>query len=77
MTPKVTNKYTRLIKDYAGSIEISKDLMDDNMHGVWANDVRDFALTFSAICSQGQKVNFVNSVKVLLNRVIPSQAFAF
>jgi len=43
-TPKVANKYTILIKDFASGIEISKDLYDDNMHGVWAADVRDFAL---------------------------------
>lgn len=43
-TPHVTNKYTILIKDFASGIEISKDLYDDNMHGVWAQDVRDFAL---------------------------------
>lgn len=43
-TPKVTNKYTILIKDFASGIDISKDLYDDNMHGVWAADVRDFAL---------------------------------
>ena len=43
-TPHVTNKYTILIKDFAEGIEISKDLYDDNMHGVWAEDVRQFAL---------------------------------
>lgn len=43
-TPAVRNKYTILIKDFADSIEISKDLFDDNMHGVWAEDVRQFAL---------------------------------
>lgn len=43
-TPKVSNKYTILIKDFANGIDISKDLYDDNMHGVWAADVRDFAL---------------------------------
>lgn len=43
-TPKVTNKYTILIKDFAEGIEISKNLYDDNMHGVWAEDVRQFAL---------------------------------
>lgn len=43
-TPSVRNKYTILIKDFADSIEISKDLFDDNMHGVWAEDVRQFAL---------------------------------
>lgn len=43
-TPHVTNKYTIYIKDFAEGIEISKDLYDDNMHGVWAEDVRQFAL---------------------------------
>lgn len=43
-TPKVTNKQTTLINTYAQGIDISKQLFDDNMHGVWANDVRDFAL---------------------------------
>jgi len=43
-TPHVTNKYTIYIKDFASGIEVSKDLYDDNMHGVWAADVRDFAL---------------------------------
>lgn len=42
--PQVTNKYTILIKDFAQGIEISKDLYDDNMHGVWAEDVAKFAL---------------------------------
>lgn len=41
--PRVTNKQTNLIKDFASSIEISKDLFDDNLHGVWAKDVADFA----------------------------------
>lgn len=43
-TPRVTNKQTTLIKDFAEAIEISKDLFDDNMHGVWAKDVADFAM---------------------------------
>jgi len=43
-TPKVTNKQTTLVKDFAQGIEISKNLFDDNMHGVWAKDVEDFAL---------------------------------
>ena len=42
-TPKVTNKYTISTVDYANSIEISKDLFDDNRHGVWANQVAKFA----------------------------------
>lgn len=43
-TPAVRNKYTILVNDYADGIEISKDLFDDNMHGVWAEDVRQFAM---------------------------------
>lgn len=43
-TPSVTNKQTILVKDFAQGIEISKDLFDDNMHGVWARAVADFAL---------------------------------
>lgn len=43
-TPKVTNKLTTLVKDFASGIEISKDLFDDNMHGVWSKAVSDFAM---------------------------------
>lgn len=42
-TPHVTNKQTTAIVTYAQGIDISKQLFDDNMHGVWAEDVRDFA----------------------------------
>jgi len=42
-TPHVTNKQTTLINTYAQGISISKQLFDDNLHGVWAEDVRDFA----------------------------------
>lgn len=42
-TPQVTNKQTTLIATFAQGIDISKQLFDDNMHGVWAADVRDFA----------------------------------
>lgn len=42
-TPRVTNKMTILVKDFASGIEISKDLFDDNLHGVWAKTVADFA----------------------------------
>jgi len=42
-TPKVANKYTIPVLDYAKKIVISKDLFDDNMHGVWAENVKDFA----------------------------------
>ena len=43
-TPHVTNKQTTAILTFAQGIDISKQLFDDNMHGVWAEDVRDFAL---------------------------------
>lgn len=43
-TPRVTNKYTILVKDFAKGIEVSKDMFDDNMHGVWSAEVRDLAL---------------------------------
>ena len=43
-TPKVANKITTSIKDFAESVELSKDLFDDNMHGVWARVVTDLAL---------------------------------
>lgn len=43
-TPHVTNKQTTQILTFAQGINISKQLFDDNMHGVWAEDVRDFAM---------------------------------
>lgn len=43
-TPHVTNKQTTAIATFAQGIDISKQLFDDNMHGVWAEDVSDFAL---------------------------------
>lgn len=43
-TPKVTNKQTTQILTFAQGIDISKQLFDDNMHGVWAADVADFAV---------------------------------
>ena len=43
-TPSVTNKQTTPILTFAQGIDISKQLFDDNMHGVWAEDVRDFAI---------------------------------
>ncbi len=42
-TPHVTNKQTTLVNTYGQGIDISKQLFDDNMHGVWAADVADFA----------------------------------
>jgi len=42
-TPHVANKQTTKILTFAQGIDISKQLFDDNMHGVWAEDVRDFA----------------------------------
>lgn len=43
-TPAVRNKYTIEVVDFASAITISKDLFDDNMHGVWSATVKDFAL---------------------------------
>ena len=43
-TPKVANKNTVLVSDFGQKILISKVLFDDNMHDVWAEDVRQFAL---------------------------------
>lgn len=43
-TPRVANKYTITVSDFGNSIDISKDLFDDNMHDVWATDVKNFAL---------------------------------
>jgi hypothetical protein len=43
-TPHVTNKQTTAIVTFAQGIDISKQLFDDNMHGVWAADVQDFAV---------------------------------
>src|SRR5690242_13222118 len=37
----VTNKQTTLVNMYAQGIDLSKQLFDDNMHGVWAGDVHD------------------------------------
>lgn len=42
-TPKVRNQNTVLVQDFAQKILISKNLFDDNMHDVWAEDVREFA----------------------------------
>lgn len=43
-TPKVANKLTTYVKDFAQGIELSKDLFDDNMHGVWNRTVADLAM---------------------------------
>lgn len=43
-TPHVANKYTITVSDYGNGIEISKNLFDDNMHDVWATDVKNFSL---------------------------------
>lgn len=58
-TPKVSNQLTTYIKDFAQGIEISKNLFDDNMHGVWSKAVSDFAMV--ARVSQDQNAfNFFN-----------------
>ena len=42
-TPQVTNKYTISVLDFAQKIVPSKDFFDDNMHGVWAENVKELA----------------------------------
>ncbi len=42
-TPAAANKMTIPVLDFAKGIELSKNLFDDNMHGVWARTVTDFA----------------------------------
>ena len=42
-TPAVRNKVQVLIKDFAMSMPVSKDMFDDNLHGTWAENVRQFA----------------------------------
>lgn len=59
-TPKVANKQTINILDFAQGIELSKNLFDDNMHGVWAKTVADFAMV--ARVSQDQ-----NAFKIFRN----------
>lgn len=41
-TPHVTNKKTTSIADFAQGVELSKNLFDDNMHGVYARMIADF-----------------------------------
>jgi Mu-like prophage major head subunit gpT len=43
-TPRVTNKQTVLVNDYAQGIDLSKDFFDDNLFGVWSMEVKDMAL---------------------------------
>jgi phage major head subunit gpT-like protein len=40
----VANKYTVIISPFAESIDISKDLVDDDLHSEWQSQVAEFAL---------------------------------
>lgn len=42
-TPKVTNKVFVNVLDWTKGVELSKNMFDDNMHGVWARIVQDMA----------------------------------
>ena len=75
-TPQVTNKYTINALDFANGIELSKNMFDDNMHGVWSENVRQFALTLGPRIREGA-LKLVISVKFLVSRITPSQAAAF
>lgn len=43
-TPSVANKFTVVVNDYGHGIELSKNLFDDQMFGVWQEDVRQFGM---------------------------------
>lgn len=43
-TPKVANKLTTTILDFTEGVPISKNLFDDNLHGVYAKLVADFGM---------------------------------
>ncbi len=64
--PAVRNKYTIYVQDFADSIEISKDLFDDNMHGVWAEDVKQFALAARITQDQNAFTLFNNAFTTTL-----------
>lgn len=40
----VANKYTVIISPFADAIDISKDLVDDDLHGEWQAQVAEFAI---------------------------------
>lgn len=42
-TPKVANKVFVNVLDWTKGVELSKDMFDDNMHGVWSRIVSDMA----------------------------------
>lgn len=42
-TPKVGNKVFVNVLDWTKGVELSKDMFDDNLHGVWARIVQDMA----------------------------------
>lgn len=41
---KVANKWTVTIADFAEGIEVSKNLFDDDIHGEWQAQVKEFAI---------------------------------
>jgi hypothetical protein len=49
-TPRVSNKYTYFIQDWANSIQISKDLFDDNLHKI-LNFVKYLSSGISCPCA--------------------------
>lgn len=42
-SPRITNKVTFYVTEYAKSIDIPKNFFDDNMHGAYEKMVKDFA----------------------------------
>lgn len=65
-TPKVANKITTQIKDFALSVELTKDLFDDNRHGVWAKTVADMALKLRVSMDQNAFKIFRNAFTTTL-----------
>lgn len=60
-TPQVANQLTTYIKDFASSIEVSKNFIDDNMHGVWGKAVADFAMVARVTQDQNAFLFFNNA----------------
>ncbi len=65
-TPRVANKQTTLVADFASGIEISKNLFDDNLHGVWSKSVSDFAMVARVTQDQNSFAIFRNGFTTTL-----------
>ena len=75
--PAVRNKYTIYVQDFASSIEISKDLFDDNMHGVWAENVKQFALMARVTQDQNAFTLFNNAFSTSATPTLTADGVSF